>query len=214
MSQIGRRRFLAGAGALLAAPLAHAQGPGRMCRVGALFNVSGPAMQPYRAALAECLAAHGFVEDRNLRIDARGAYGEFHQDRAIARELLAAKADALFVSGDRAVRAAHGATTTVPIVFTLVADPVAAGVVKTYAIPGGNVTGVSNRLGELLRKRLELVRELVPAASRVVVLARSLKHTIRRIGMRFETRLYAWALSCSNTVLLESIRFCKPARRR
>ncbi len=127
-------------------------------------------MQPYRAALAERLATHGFVEDRNLQIDARGAHGEFHQDRAIARELLAAKADAIFVSGDRTARAAHSATKTVPIVFTWVADPVAAGVVKTYANPAGNVTGVSNRLSELLQKRLELVRELVPAVSRVVIL--------------------------------------------
>ena len=170
MGQVLRRRFLAASGALFVAAVARSQQPGRTYRVGALFNVSGSTMKPYLAALEERLGAHGFVAGSNLRLDARAAYGEFHQDRTTVRALISAQADALFVSGDRAVRAAHGATKTVPVVFAWVADPLAAGIVESYAVPGGNFTGVSNRLAELLQKRLELVHELIPGVSRVVLL--------------------------------------------
>lgn len=87
----------------------------------------------------------------------------------MARELLAAKPDALFTCTTRVTEAAQAATKTVPIVFAWVADPVASGLVKAYAKPDGNITGVTNRFGELLVKRLELARELLPAVKRVAV---------------------------------------------
>jgi ABC-type uncharacterized transport system substrate-binding protein len=167
MSQSGRRRFLVGASALLAAPLAVAQQPGRRYRVGAI--IGSPAMQFYVAVLKERLASHGFVEGRNLQIDARGAAGMFHEDRETARELVAAKSDALFTCLTGPTIAARTATKTVPIVFVWVEDPVALGIVKNYARPGGNATGVTTRFGELLVKKLELVRELVPGVQRVAI---------------------------------------------
>lgn len=174
MSQGGRRQFLLAAGSLLAAPLVHAQQPGRNYRVGALFVGAGASMQPYRSALRDRLATHGFVEGRNLSIDARGALGRFHEDREVARELVAAKSDAIFTCSVGATQAAQAATKSVPIVFVWVGDPLATGLVKSYARPGGNVTGVTNRFGELLVKRLELARELVPRAKRVAVVGGTL----------------------------------------
>ena len=169
MKRIRRRQFLLAAGSLLAAPLAHGQQPGRNYRVGALFVGGAAATDQYRSALRDRLASHGFVEGRNLKIDSRGATGQFHEDREVARELLAAKPDAIFTSSIRVTEAAQAATKSVPIVFTWIGDPVATGLVKSYARPGGNVTGVTNRFGELLLKRLELARELVPRAKRVAV---------------------------------------------
>ena len=169
MGQVRRRRFLLAGGSLLAAPLVHAQQPRRNFRVGALFVGGAAATQLYRAALRDRLATHGFVEGRNLTIDARGAAGQFHEDREVARELLAAKPDAIFTCSTRVTEAAQAATKSVPIIFAWVADPVASGLVKSYARPGGNVTGVTNRFGELLLKRLELVRELIPGAKRVAL---------------------------------------------
>jgi putative ABC transport system substrate-binding protein len=168
MSGFARRRFLIAAGAFLGAPLARAQ-TGRIYRVGALFVGGAVATKVYRSALLEQLAAHGFVEGRNLRVDAHGATGFFHQDRDVARELVTAKVDAVFTSTTRVTEAARAATKSVPIVFVWVASPVETGLVKSYARPGGNVTGVTNRFGELLIKRLELARALLPAAKRVAV---------------------------------------------
>lgn len=126
-------------------------------------------MELYRTALRERLAGHGYVEGKNLHIDARGAAGQFHEDREVVREMVAAKADAIFTLSVRPTAAAIAATKAVSIVFAQVGDPVIAGIVKSYAKPGGNVTGVSNRFQELTVKRLELARELLPKARRAAV---------------------------------------------
>jgi putative ABC transport system substrate-binding protein len=169
MARVGRRRFLIATSALLSAPIAGAQQPGRRYRVGAMIGVGGKAMHAYLSVLKERLAKHGFVEGRNLQIDARGATEHFHEDRETVRELLAAKPDALFTCLSRVTQAALAATKTVPVVFVWVPDPVESGIVKDYAKPGGNATGVTTRSAELLVKRLELVRELVPGVKRVAV---------------------------------------------
>jgi len=169
MARVGRRRFVIATSALLGATIARAQQPGRRYRVGAMIGVGGDALHTYQSVLTKRLATHGFVDGRNLRIDARGATEQFHEDRETVRELLAAKPDALFTCLNRVTQAAQAATKTVPIVFVWVWDPVVSGIVKDYAKPGGNVTGVTTRSGELLVKRLELVRELMPRAKRVAV---------------------------------------------
>ncbi|MEK6246195.1 MAG: ABC transporter substrate-binding protein [Pseudomonadota bacterium] len=177
-----RRRFLLATGSLLAARLVHAQQQGRNYRVGALFVGGAAATELYRSALRDRLATHGFVEGRNLKIDAQGAAGMFHEDRNVVREMVAAKPDAIFTCSTGATEAAQAATKSVPIVFVWVDDPVATGLVKSYARPGGNVTGVTNRFGELLVKRLELARELVPRAKRVAVVG----GTLAMQGKEFE----------------------------
>lgn len=156
------------AGALLAAPLVRAQTPGPKYRIGVLLS-GGPGMDRYFVALREQLAKHGFVNGGNLHIDARGSAGTFHEDRDTVREMIAAKADAIFTAATSATLAAVAATKSVPVVFTWVGDPVISGIAKSYAKPGGNATGVSTRFQELAVKRLELARELLPGLKHVAV---------------------------------------------
>lgn len=167
-----RRTFTLGLSALagaMAVP-ASAQQARRTYRVGALLGGGRETMHQYRKALSAQLATHGFVEGTNLDMDVRGATSSFHEDRDVAREFIKAKCDAIFVCGTGPSQAVRAATKTVPIVFAWVSDPVASRLVKTYAAPGGNLTGVSNRYAELLIKRLELARELLPKAKRIAVL--------------------------------------------
>lgn len=161
-----RRRLLLASAALLASPRSpHAQAVAR--KVGVLIPIGRDDLKPYREALVRQLAAGGFAEGRNLELDVRSASQSFHEDREVARELVRKKIDALFTLGTPVTESARAATKSVPIVFAWVADPVASGILKSLADPGGNVTGVSNRYGELAVKRLELARELRPAAKRV-----------------------------------------------
>jgi len=165
-----RRILLAGAaGALTCAARAFGQQPVRKYRIAALFSVPDAYNAPYRAALKERLATHGFAEGRNLSIDARSAYGSFDFDRKRVAEQLAAKPDAIFAMTTRVTQAALAETRSVPIVFAWVPDPVVSGIVKDYARPGGNATGVSNRFFEVALKRLEFLRELLPAAKRIAL---------------------------------------------
>jgi ABC-type uncharacterized transport system substrate-binding protein len=173
MAQIRRRRFLIATSAVLAAGRAMAQQSGRRYRVGVLLGGGPEAMERYLSALSERLAALGFVRGRNLQIDVSptgSITGIGEQDALYAvRKLLERHPDALFTCLTLGTRAAQEATQTVPIVFTWVPDPVAAGLVQSYAHPGGNITGVSNHVVELLIKRFELARELVPGIKRVAV---------------------------------------------
>jgi ABC-type uncharacterized transport system substrate-binding protein len=166
-----RRILLAGAaGVLLPCARAFAQQPERKYRVAVLFSVPDAYNAPYRAALKERLAAQGFVEGKNLAVDARvPASTGFDFVRRQVAEILAAKPDAIFAMTTRVTEAALAETRSVPIVFAWVADPVTSGFVKEYARPGGNATGVSNRFIEVTIKRLGLLRELLPAAKRVVL---------------------------------------------
>jgi len=168
--QVNRRKFIFAAGGLLAAP-AVAQKSSRIYTVGALFGGGAEPMATYRAALVERLAKHGFVEHHNLRIEARtGGAGD---ERARVRELVALQPDALMTCLTRGTLAAKEATSSIPIVFAWVADPVAAGFVQSYSRPGGNISGVTSRYGELLIKRLELAHELLPQARRIAVISDS-----------------------------------------
>ena len=169
MGLVGRRQFLIAATASFVAQFARAQQPGRTYRVGALFSGDAEAMQLYRSALSERLSTRGFVEGRNLRIEHRSSgFGTAEAQNAVTA-LLALKPDALFILLVSGTRAAQSVTRTVPIVFAWVTDPVGSGLVQSYARPGGNITGVTNRYVELVVKRLEFARELVPGVKRVAV---------------------------------------------
>jgi putative ABC transport system substrate-binding protein len=170
MAQIDRREFMVAAGALVAAPLARAQVASRVYRVGVLIPIGGYRMSPYLKAFAERLAAHGFVEGRNLVIDVRSSLLETYGDQRLTAELLAAHPDALFTLFTEPTGAALSIAKKTPIVFAWIADPVAVGFVASFARPGGNITGVSNRYVELIPKRFELLMEIVPTAKRVAVL--------------------------------------------
>jgi ABC-type uncharacterized transport system substrate-binding protein len=112
----------------------------------------------------------GYVEGRNLVLETRFADGRLERLPMLAQEPVQLKPDVVFVSTTPGSLAAKAATPTIPIVFVAVADPVGAGLVQNVAGPGGNVTGITHIVAELTGKRLELLKEIVPSASRIAVL--------------------------------------------
>ena len=112
----------------------------------------------------------GYVEGRNVVIEFRDAEGKLERLPALAAELVALKVDVIVVGGTVAALAAKQATRTVPIVFVSAVDPVTDGLVTSLARPGGNVTGLSTLAPELVGKRLEQLKQVVPGVSQVAVL--------------------------------------------
>jgi putative ABC transport system substrate-binding protein len=167
-----RRALLVGgaASAALAATQGLAQRPARSYRIGVLIPMTPEMGDKYLLVLRDRLARHGFIEGRNLRIDAQFVRYGTRPNIEAARELLALKPDAIFACSTLVTQEVQAASATVPIVFAWVSDPVVSRIVKDYAKPGGNATGVTNRFFEITAKRLDLIRELLPAAKRVAVM--------------------------------------------
>jgi putative ABC transport system substrate-binding protein len=168
-----RREFISPRGGAAAAwPLtARAQGePGKVYRLGQLSGGTAASRVPLFAAFVRGMRDLGYVEGQNLVVEHRYAEGRFEVLPALARELLAWNPDVLFVSTTPASLAAKAATSTVPIVMVSVADPLGVGLIASLSRPGGNVTGVTNIGAELAGKRVEILKEIVPAASRIAVL--------------------------------------------
>jgi putative ABC transport system substrate-binding protein len=158
--------------AVVAAPiLAAGQAPPRAFRVGVLVAAGrtpdGGPPRPLREGLREL----GYVEGRNLLYETRFAEGKFDQLPGMAAELVRLKVDVIATQGGQATAAAKQATSTIPIVMILSAgDAVAVGWIASLARPGGNVTGMSDEVVQLSAKRMELLKEAAPAASRIAVL--------------------------------------------
>jgi putative ABC transport system substrate-binding protein len=146
-----------------------AQPPTKIFRVAHLSGTHAAPSKPYVEAFREGMRAHGYVEPANLVLEERYAEGNVERLRSLAQELIERKPDVLLVATTPGNLAAKAATSTIPIVFVLVADPIGAGIVPSLARPGGNITGITNIVAELAGKRLELLREIVPTASRVAV---------------------------------------------
>ena len=178
---IDRRMFLAGTGAvLLAAPLAvEAQQAGKVPRIGVLWPYSPAIATPFGDAFRQGLGRLGYVEGRNIALEERWADGKFDRLASLAAELIRLKVDVLVTASTPATQAAQQATKTTPIVMTLVSDPVDSGFVANLANPGGNVTGLSYMHPELSRKRLELIKDVIPKVSRVAVLSNPSNPSIR-----------------------------------
>jgi len=209
MSPIERRRFLTAASALVAVvatgtpKAAHAQQSSRVYTVGVLLGGGPKAMAPLRAALVERLAQHGLIEGGNLRVEARSIYGGYGSGASV-RELVALRPDALLTCLTSGTMDAKAVAGTIPIVFVWVADPIAANFVQSYARPGRNITGVTNRFGEILVKRLELAHELLPGAKRVAIanttaplyrlLGPPLRRAAEKLGVELvELPVYDWS---------------------
>ena len=170
MDRVQRRDFLIAAGALLAVPLAaEAQQAARIARIGYLTGnlATGLHMQE---AFRQGLRDLGYVEGRNVVIEYRDAQGKYKRLPALAAELVALKVEVIVVTNTPAALAAKQATKTIPIVLAWVGDPVGSGLITSLAQPGGNVTGLSFLVPELVGKRLELLKQAVPGASRIAVL--------------------------------------------
>jgi putative ABC transport system substrate-binding protein len=154
--------------ALLAAPLAApAQQPGKTARVGFLFFVTSPFLDE---AFREGLRELGYVEGQNIAIEYRSAEGKSEQLPGLAAELVRLKVDVIVAAAPPATEAAKRATSTIPIVFAVSGDPVAAGLVASLARPGGNITGLASIAAEVVGKQLELLKGVAPKVSRVALL--------------------------------------------
>ena len=158
---------------LVARAIAEAQQPNRVPRIGYLSATSATAISARTEAFRQGLRELGYVEGKNIVIEWR--YGEGKIDRlpALAAELVRLKVDVIVTGGVGATRPANEATNTIPIVMTQDPDPVANGFVVSLAHPGGNITGLSLLAPELSAKQLELLKEVLPKASRVAVLGTS-----------------------------------------
>jgi putative tryptophan/tyrosine transport system substrate-binding protein len=163
-----RRRFLLTslAGAFAAPLAAEAQPAGRLPRIGILATAPSAYSQVFRQALIE----RGYVENRTVEIDARYSEGKPERFPELAAALVDRRVDVLFAVSEVATRAARQATTTIPIVMLVADDPVEAGLVSSLTRPRGNVTGFSSFQPDLVAKRLQLLKELLPGLSRVAVL--------------------------------------------
>jgi putative ABC transport system substrate-binding protein len=155
---------------LLAAPLAvEAQQVGKVPRLGVLLYGTpndDPNLPAFRLGLSEL----GYVEPRTITVEYRYAVGKPERLRALAIELAAGKPDVIVALGGDVAPFARAATSTIPIVMIVSADPVEGGLVASMARPGGNVTGVTFVSSDLAAKRLQFLKEIAPRISRVGML--------------------------------------------
>jgi putative ABC transport system substrate-binding protein len=138
----------------------------KVYRVGVLAPKGMHAIESFKERLRQL----DWIEDENIRFDYRSADGDDRRQPALAAELVALPVDLILTWGTPAALAAKRATATIPIVMGSIGDPVAVGVVSNLAQPGGNVTGFASQSFELEEKRFELLRELVPGMTRIVML--------------------------------------------
>jgi putative ABC transport system substrate-binding protein len=154
-----------------AGPVAEAQQPPKIPRLGYVSGSGDPNNpRPSDEAFQQGLRDLGYIGGKNILVEYRYAEGNLDRLPGLVAELVQLKVDVLFVSNLPAIRAAKEATKTIPIVMVTVQDPVATGLVDSLARPGGNLTGLTTLGRELSGKRLELLKEAVPGASRVGVL--------------------------------------------
>ena len=168
-----RRDVFALAAAVAAWPLAgRGQQPDKIARIGFLGATSASGWASQMAALQSGLRDLGYVPGKNIRIEARWAEEQYDRLPALAAELVRLQLDVLLTYGTPGTLAAKRATRDVPIVFAYSGDAVAAGLVASLTRPGGNVTGSTYFLPQLMAKRLELLKEAMPHLARVAILVK------------------------------------------
>jgi putative ABC transport system substrate-binding protein len=138
--------------------------------VGWLHSASAEFTVPLVTAFRKGLSEVGFAERQNVSIEYRHANGQYERLSGMAGDLARRRMDVIFAGSPPAALAAKVATTTIPIVFVVGLDPVAAGLVESFNRPGGNATGITMITGPLAQKRLEILRELLPKAANIAML--------------------------------------------
>jgi putative ABC transport system substrate-binding protein len=144
---------------------AHAQ---KVPRIG-ILRAGAPSATGQPDVLLQALRSLGYVEGKNILIDIRYAEGNRDRLRELAIELVQSKADAIYTGSSPAIFALKQATQSIPIVMVASTDPVRSGIIASLAKPGGNITGMSLISADLWPKRLELIKEILPKASRVAI---------------------------------------------
>jgi putative tryptophan/tyrosine transport system substrate-binding protein len=154
------------------APLAaQTQPPGKVAQLGLLGLFTPELGTRSVAAVREGLGELGWLEGQNMQLEHRYASGKRDQLGTLAAELVQRKVDIIVALGTDATRAARGATSSIPIVMGAVSDPVSSGFVASLARPGGNVTGTSLLVPDLIGKQIQLLKEVAPRASRIGVIS-------------------------------------------
>ena len=158
---------------VVAGAVAQAQQPTKVSRIG-YFQAPPPSAVAARTeAFRQGLRELGYVEGKNIVLERRFAEGKSERIPALAAELVHLKVDVIVTGGSVLTRAAKEATSTIPIVMSQDIDPVGNGFVVSLARPGGNITGLATLAPEISGKRLDLLKEIIPRLSRVVVLGTS-----------------------------------------
>jgi len=152
-------------------PIAHAQQTKKVPRIGVLWHAASAEEEgPYFDAVRQGFRELGYVEGSTIILEHRFPNEEPERFRSMAAELAALKPDVLLAAGGPASVAAKNATTTIPVVFIVVPDPVGSKLVESLARPGANVTGLANFAVQLSAKRVEYLKEAIPRLSRVALL--------------------------------------------
>jgi putative ABC transport system substrate-binding protein len=138
-------------------------------KIGFLFGGT-IALRPQVEGFFQGLKALGYIEGQNITIERREAKGKTELLPRLAVDLVTLQSDIIVAVTRPAAAAAQKATQTIPIIMLIVGDPIGSGFAKSLAYPGGNMTGVSNNMYEMMGKRVQLLKELVPSVTRVAVL--------------------------------------------
>ena len=197
--QLRRREFITLLVGSAAWPLAaRSQQPGKLPTIGYLGSATPAAQGRWVAALVQRLRELGWIEGRTIAIEYRWGEGRDERFAEIAAEFVRRKVDVIVTLSTTAIVSAMKATSVIPIVFAVAGDPVGAGLVASLARPGGNVTGLSLQAPDLVGKRLELLREVVPGLRRLAILVnvgspigvlqmREVQATARTLGLEVIT---------------------------
>ena len=160
---------------------AAAQEPVR--RIAIISGVQVPALEH---AMRDGLRARGYVEGRNLQIEYRYTQGQFDRLPSLVAELVALRPEIIVATAPQTAVAVHATAPTIPLVFLTVADPVGLGLVPNLAHPGGNVTGVATMVPEDFdAKMLQLLKTVVPTASRIAILANPTNQMHQRVQLKY-----------------------------